>query len=264
MKKFNTLIYQLNDGIATITLNRPDKFNAFDAQMIEELTAVFTEIEKENFVRVVVITAEGPHFCAGADLKWMQKMAHSSIEENKRDAEALSQLLSIINHLSKPTIALIKGRVFGGGIGIVACVDVVIAAKTTQFCFSEVKLGLIPATIAPFVIQAIGQRAARRYFLTAEMFDSHRAATLGLVHQVVELDEQAWVGFQLARSLLNNAPEALKKTKELLNDYSGIDVINRQKTALLLAEVRSSKECQEGIDAFFNKRKPDWALQNDS
>jgi methylglutaconyl-CoA hydratase len=189
----------IENGVGVLTLNRPEKHNAFDQHMIAELIDCLQMIEHGNSVRVLVITAAGRHFCAGADLVWMQRMADFSLDENKADARKLGLLLKTLAQLSKPTIALVQGRVMGGGIGLVACADIVIASNHSEFCFSEVKLGLVPATIAPYVVRRIGDSTARRYFLTAEMFSATIAYNIKLVHEIVTNAELTATGMQLAK-----------------------------------------------------------------
>src|SRR5690606_19141727 len=181
----DTILIQRAGGVATVTLNRPDRHNAFDDALIAALTQVLRELDADDSVTVVVLAGAGKSFSAGADLNWMRRMADYGREENLADAEALAALMETLNGLDKPTIARVQGAAFGGGVGLVACCDIAIAADTASFCLSEVRLGLIPAVISPYVVTAIGERAARRYFVTAERFDAREAHRLGLVHEVV-------------------------------------------------------------------------------
>ena len=182
----NAIIFNLdNQGIATITLNRPEIHNAFDDAIISELNLVLDKIESDSSIRVVVLRAEGKSFSAGADLRWMRRMADYTSAENKADAMQLAALMDKLNHLNKPTIARVQGAAFGGGVGLVACCDIVVASDRALFCLSEVRLGLIPAVISPYVVAAIGERASRRYFMTAERFKAEEALRLELVHEVV-------------------------------------------------------------------------------
>lgn len=250
-----------NHNIANITLNRPEVHNAFDNQLIQQLTAELENIDKDPNVRVVILAANGKSFCAGADLNWMKKMANYSHEENLKDSLALARLMKTLNTLSKPTIALVQGPAFGGGVGLIACCDIAIANLKARFCLSEVKIGLTPAVISPYVIAAIGERAARRYFLTAERFDAEEASRLGLIHQTVSSpDELQNAGEQIAQKLLNNSPEAVAITKKLIANVSKkpIDEELIQLTAKCIADIRISKDGQEGITAFLEKRKPSW------
>ncbi len=205
-----------NKGIATITLNRPDIHNAFDDEVIAELIQVLDQIHSDSSVRVVVLRAEGKSFSAGADLRWMRRMADYTAAENKADAMQLAALMDKLNHLNKPTIARVQGAAFGGGVGLVACCDMVVASDRALFCLSEVRLGLIPAVISPYVVAAIGERASRRYFMTAERFNAEEALRLELVHEVVSevaLDETV---DNLINHLLQGGPEALANSKELI------------------------------------------------
>lgn len=253
---------EIKSTIGIITLNRPEKHNAFDDVMIAQLIQLLKEMDKQEGVRVVMITAAGAHFCAGADLQWMQRMADFSFEENKKDAEQLMHLLQTLAQLSKPTLALVQGRAMGGGIGLVTCADIVIATQQAEFCFSETKLGLIPATIAPYILRRIGDSATRRYFLTTEIFSAMEAHRIGLVHRIVNEAELYATGIQLAKFITQNAPQATAATKKLLNDLSPIDIATAKKTANLLAEIRSSGECKEGIQAFLEKRKANWFIHD--
>jgi len=247
-------------GVATITLNRPEVHNAFDDTLIAELTAELNRVEAEPRVRVVILAANGKSFSAGADLNWMRRMSSYSWEDNYRDALALAALMRILNNLRKPTIARVQGAAFGGGVGLVACCDMAVAAEEAKFALSEVRLGLIPSAISPYVIGAIGQRAARRYFLTGERFDAHEARRLGLVHEVCRGDElearvQAFVG-----ALLEASPAAVGAAKELIFAMANrpIDRALIDETAKRIATVRATEEGKEGVAAFLEKRKPAW------
>lgn len=253
------IIHKVNDGICTISLNRPEVHNAFDNKLISELTTVLQAVTKKDDVRIVVLQAIGKNFSAGADLNWMNKMATFSIQENEADALKLSELLQLLNSLSKPTLCLTQGRVFGGGIGLVACCDIVIAAEDTKFCFSEVKLGLIPATIAPFIIQKIGYSATRQYFITAETFDATTAKQLGLVHYVDSKSQLKIKCSELTQQILKNGPEAIAKCKQLIRYLTTFNESTLKETAKFLAENRSSVEAKEGIKAFLKKQKPKWS-----
>jgi methylglutaconyl-CoA hydratase len=257
----NLLLTKLNDnGLMTLTLNRPDILNAFDDQLINELSTTFDSIEKDKNIRVVVLNAAGKHFCAGGDLNWMKRMASYSYAENLADAQRLATMLNKLYSLSKPTIALVQGSAFGGGVGLVACCDIAIATTTANFCLSEVKIGLIPSVISPYVITAIGERAAHRYFLTAESFDAQEAHRLGLVHSVVTENDLTIAGEKIIHQLLKNSPAALTAAKQLLTDVtrSAINSSLIEETAKRIADIRVSKEGQEGLAAFLEKRKPKW------
>jgi methylglutaconyl-CoA hydratase len=248
-------------GIATVTLNNPDKHNAFDDAIIAALTAAFIAVENNPAVRVMVLASNGKNFSAGADLNWMKRMADYSHEENLRDSRALAGMLKTLNFMSKPTIARVQGAAFGGAVGLVSCVDIAIATERASFCLSEVRIGLIPATISPYVIAAIGQRAARRYFTTAERFSAEQALRLGLVSQVVNNDADLDTGIDaLATTLLANSPAAVSAAKELVFAVAQreIDSPLIDDTCHRIADIRISPEGQEGLAAFLEKRTPKW------
>ena len=254
------LITRPADGVARITLARPQLRNAFDDATIVALTAAFADADADAGVRVVVLAAEGPAFCAGADLHWMRRMAGYSREQNLADAAALAEMLRTIAACRKPTIARVQGDVYAGGMGLVAACDMAVAVDTARFCLSEVKLGLVPATIGPYVIRAMGARAAQRYFLTAERFDAATALALGLVHESVApaaLDDrvQALVG-----ALLEASPEALALCKRLLHEVSGrpLDATLIARTAEIIADSRTSADGRHGVEAFLAKTRPRW------
>ena len=249
-------------GVATVTLNRPEVRNAFSDEVIAEITAVFSELGERDEVRCIVLGANGPAFCAGADLNWMKRMAGYGRNENLADAAALANMLRVLYHCAKPTIARVQGDVYAGGTGLVAACDIAVCVDTAQFCLSEVKLGLIPATISPYVIRAMGARAAHRYFLTAERFDAAEALRIGFVHQVVSADQLDAAVAALAQALVQAGPQAVKATKALVQDIGGKDITQMlvERTVHAIAEVRVSPEGQEGIQAFLGKRKPDWLL----
>ncbi|TSE20831.1 Enoyl-CoA-hydratase [Tepidimonas alkaliphilus] len=245
---------------ATVTLARPQLRNAFNDELIAALTAAFAELGARADVRVIVLAAEGPAFCAGADLNWMRRMADYGRDENLADAGRLAAMLRTIHACPKPTIARVHGDAYAGGVGLVAACDLAVAAETAGFCLSEVKLGLIPATIGPYVVRAMGARAARRYMLTAERFDAAEARRIGLVHEVVpagQLDER--VG-QLADQLAANGPQALAACKRLLDDVAeaALDDALVARTVQAIADVRASAEGREGVQAFLNRRRPAW------
>jgi methylglutaconyl-CoA hydratase len=247
--------------IGLITMNRPERHNAFDDTLIAELTEALRSMEAEDGIRVVVLSGAGKSFCAGADLNWMKRMAGFSREENQRDAMGLGALMRTLAHLRKPTVARVHGPAYGGGVGLVACCDIAVAAQDASFALSEVKLGLIPAVISPYVVAAIGERAARRYFLTAERFEAAEAWRLGLVHEigssVDEMDEK--IG-QIIDTMLAAGPVAQREAKELIRAVSGRPVTSEliQDTAERIARVRSSPEGREGVAAFLEKRRAAW------
>lgn len=246
------------NGIARLTLNRPERHNAFDEAMIGDLTGVFTTLGANPLVRVVVLNGAGESFCAGGDLNWMQRAAQKSADENAQDALALARMLHAINVCPKPVIALIQGACFGGGVGLAAACDIVIAAPDARFGLTEVRLGLIPAAISPFVLAKMGTSAARRYFLTGERFSAEEARRLGLVHEVkAGLDAAA---APLIDALLASGPEAVADAKALIADVAGrfVDEDLLGLTAQRIAARRACDEGREGIAAFLEKRKPGW------
>jgi methylglutaconyl-CoA hydratase len=253
---------KVQDRIARVTLNRPEVRNAFDDATIAELTETFTALAHDASVRVVVLAAEGPAFCAGADLNWMRRMAQYSDQENRADAAALAAMLQAIHTCPKPVLAAIQGDVFAGGMGLVAACDIALAVDAAQFCLSEVRLGLVPATISPYVVRAMGARAAHRYALTAERFSAAEALRIGFIHEVLTteaLEERVQV---LAQTLSNNGPEAVATTKGLLQRVADQPIHQSlvDHTIDLIAQVRASSEGREGVGAFLDKRKPSWLL----
>ena len=247
--------------LGLITMNRPERHNAFDDQLIQELTEALRTMEADDMVRLVVLSGTGRSFSAGADLNWMKRMAGYSRDENVRDAMALGALMRTLAHLRKPTIARVQGAAYGGGVGLVACCDIAIATQNATFALSETKLGLIPAVISPYVIAAIGERAARRYFLTAERFEAADAWRLGLIHEIA-LDEAAMdekLG-EIVEKLLEAGPAAQREAKDLIRAVAHRPVTSEliQDTAERIARLRSSPEGREGVAAFLEKRKPSW------
>jgi methylglutaconyl-CoA hydratase len=247
-------------GVSTVTLNRPDVRNAFNQEVIAELTAVFLELGRRPEVRCVVLAASGTAFCAGADLNWMKRMAGYSREENLDDATALARMLEVIYECPKPTLAKVQGDVYAGGLGLVAACDIAIAADTAHYCVSEVRIGLIPATISPYLIRAMGARAAHRWFLTAERFAAAQATACGLVHEAVPAGDLDARVAALARTLVQAGPEAVKACKKLLHDVAGQEMSDSllEDTAERIADIRVTPEGREGIAAFLDKRKPNW------
>ncbi len=250
-----------DNGVARITLTRVHVHNAFNDLVIAELTRSLAGLESDRRVRVVVLTAQGDSFSAGADLNWMKRMAGYGKAENLEDARALARLMRGLNELSKPTLALVQGPAFGGGVGLVACCDIAIAAESASFCLSEARLGLIPAAISPYVIAAMGERAARRYFLSAERFSAAEARRLGLVHEVVPDEQLEARGERVVKAVLAGGPGAQRAAKELIFAVAGrpLDDGLVEDTAQRIAELRVGREGREGIAAFLDKRKPDWS-----
>jgi methylglutaconyl-CoA hydratase len=258
--EFHTLTVAIDDKVATVTLNRPDLRNAFNEHAIAELALAFDELGRNEEVRAIVLAANGPAFCAGADLNWMKKMAGYSHSENQQDAARLADMLRTIYLCPKPTLARVQGDCYAGGMGLVAACDIVVASEAVNFCLSEVKLGLIPATISPYVIKAMGEQASRRYFLSAERFDAHEARRIGLVHEVVALDTLDSTVAAIVKSLVSNSPNAVREAKKLVRDVVGqpVDDALLADTARRIAEIRSSLEGREGVASFLEKRKPTW------
>jgi len=257
---FETLELKREGFLATVTLNRPDVRNAFNETTIAELTQVFLSLDSDPSVRVVVLAANGPAFCAGADLNWMKKMADYTYEENLADAGQLAAMLSAIYHCSKPVIARVQGDCYAGGMGLLAACDIAVSVDTANFCLSEVKLGLIPATISPYVIRAMGEQAARRYFVTAERFSAQQAKACGLIHELVTpelLDEKVT---ELVRQISANSPNAVMQAKRLVQTVAGQTLTPELVAATVkgIAEIRASDEGREGVRSFLEKRKPGW------
>ena len=245
---------------ATITLTQPEVRNAFSDEVIAEITAAFTEVGARADVRCVVLAAEGPAFCAGANLNWMRRMADYTREENIQDAGKLAEMLRVIYTCPQPTIARVQGDVYAGGMGLVAACDMAVSVDTAGFCLSEVKLGLIPATISPYVIRAMGARAAHRYFLTAERFDAAEALRTGFVHAVVGADQLDAKVDELARALTSASPNAVRACKKLVMDVAEREINARLIAATVegIADIRASDEGREGVQSFLQKRKPAW------
>ena len=256
------LLVEHHHQVAKVTLNRPEVRNAFNAGLIAELTQTFIALGGRADVRCIVLTGQGSAFCAGADLNWMRSMADYSREENLRDAALLARMMQTIYECSKPTIAKIQGDAYAGGTGLVAVCDIAVAANTAHFCLSEVKLGLLPSTISPYVIRAMGPRAAHRYFLTAERFSAAEALRIGFVHEVVASDALDGKVAELSTALVNAGPEAVKACKKLVQDVAGEDITPElvQMTVASIANVRVSPEGREGLQSFLQKRKPNWQV----
>jgi methylglutaconyl-CoA hydratase len=247
-------------SIARLTLTRADKHNAFDDALIMALTQALDALEADPAVRVVVLAAEGRSFSAGADLSWMKRAASASYEENLADAMRLSELMHRLNTLAKPTVAMVNGAAYGGGVGLIACCDIVLATQAARFSLSEVKLGLIPSAISPYVIAAIGARNARRYFQTAEIFDGLAALSMGLVHEVVEEDVLNARVKAITDQLLTVAPGACREAKKLIHEVADqpVDAGLRGMTAVRIANIRAGDEAREGLSAFLERRAAHW------
>ena len=249
-------------ALLTITLSRPEVSNAFNDEVIAELTQAFQTAAASAETRAVVLASEGPAFCAGADLNWMRRMADYTRAENLADAAKLAEMLRVMYACPKPTIARIQGDVVAGGMGLVAACDMAVAVDSAGFCLSEVKLGLIPATISPYVIRAMGTRAAHRYFLTAERFSAQEALRIGFVHEVVPAEQLDAKVAELVKALVNASPNAVRSCKELVQTVAEreIDGALIAHTVEGIADIRSSSEGKEGVQSFLQKRKPHWLV----
>lgn len=259
----DTLLTQLDErGVLTVTLNRPELHNAFDDHLIHTLTSTLETAERDDAVRILVLTGTDPSFSAGADLNWMKRMAAASESDNEHDALALAGLMRTLNYLNRPTIARINGHAFGGGVGLIACCDITIAVDRARFGLTEARLGLAPAVISPYVFRKLHEANGRRYFLTGERFDAHRARELGLVQEVVsDLALEGAVERSIGH-LLKSGPRAVSECKRLAFQAAGHDPDRQlqtdQETARLIARMRVSHEGQEGLAAFLEKRPPNW------
>lgn len=260
MNSSHLLLEKGPDGVATITLNRPDKRNAFDDSLIAALIQAFEDCDRDPGVRVMLLQATGSHFSAGADLDWMRRMARYDFADNRADALELARLMQTLHQAGKPTLARVQGSAFGGALGLIACCDIAIASEDARFCLSEVKLGLAPAVISPYLVAAMGERACRRYFLSAEIFDAREAWRLGLVHEVVAPQDLDQAVAAMAQRLKSNGPRAMNASKQLIRRAAslplGPELITE--TAEVIARLRVSEEGQEGLNAFFDKRQPNW------
>jgi len=259
--KYENLEISVQSGVCVIWMNRPEVRNAFNETMIAELTRAYQSADADPGVRAVVLAGRGPAFCAGADLNWMKKMAGYSMEENRADAMALATMLNTIYLMKKPTVARVHGPAFAGGMGLVAASDIAMAADEAEFCLSEVKLGLTAATISPYVVAAMGERSARRYFLSAERFSAVEAFRIGLVHDIVPATQLDASVDALLANLLAASPAAIAASKELIRSvaHGPIDQDMIADTAARIAAARASDDGKEGIRSFLEKRKPSWA-----
>ena len=258
----SSLTLDISNFVAVVTLNRPDVRNAFNAELIADITRTFSDLGLRSDVRCIVLAANGSAFCAGADLNWMRSMADYTHAQNLADAARLAAMMQTVYECPKPTIARIQGDVYAGGMGLAAACDIAIAVDAAYFCLSEVKLGLLPSTISPYVVRAMGARAAHRYFLTAERFTAAEALRIGFVHEVVAVDALDAKVAELSNALINAGPQATKLCKKLVQDVAEHamtpELINM--TIASIADVRVSPEGREGLQAFLQKRKPNWLL----
>jgi len=251
---------EIRSGVATVRMNRPDVHNAFDEALIIELTAALAAVGNDRNVRVIVLAGAGRSFSAGADLNWMRRMAENDFEANLAGARQLASLMRTLNSLPQPTVARVHGAAYGGAVGLIAACDIAVAADTAVFSLSEVRLGLIPSVISPYVIAAIGKRYARRYFLTAERFHAAEAERIGLVHRVVAPEALDSAVEDTVSALLLGGPRAQAAAKRLVTDFGDrpIDDALVEETARRIAEIRATPEGKEGVAAFLEKRKPNW------
>ena len=252
-------------AVATVTLNRPEVHNAFNEDVISRLIECFERVENDDNVRVMILQARGKSFSAGADLNWMKKMVSYTQEQNLADAQQLAFMLSKLYTLSKPTIAKVQGSAFGGAVGLIACCDIAIASRMSKFCLSEVKLGLIPATISPYVIQAVGPRIAKRLFMTAEVISARRARRIGLISETVSEDELDSEVSTITSGLLKNGPNAVSMAKALVEKVAFAPITDElmHYTSTQIAAARISNEGQEGLTAFLEKRPAKWIDSHD-
>jgi methylglutaconyl-CoA hydratase len=256
----NTLDIHIEGRVAKVFLNRPEVRNAFNDGVITELAETFTRLGQDPGVRVIVLGGHGKAFCAGADLNWMKSMAGYGWEDNRADATRLAEMLWAIYSCPLPVVGRLHGDCYAGGMGLAACCDVLVAAEGMHFCLSEARLGLLPATISPYVMRAMGEQAARRYFITAERFSAAQARDMGFVHELVAPDALDAKVDEIVALLVANGPAAVKACKRLVQDFAGREITPelRAETARRIADIRASDEGREGVQAFLNKREPAW------
>lgn len=257
-----TLAIRREGAVARVDLNRPEVRNAFNDEVVAELTEAFSTLGADSSLRAIVLGGQGKAFCAGADLNWMRAMAGYDWEGNRADAAKLAQMLWTIYACPLPVVGRVHGDCYAGGVGLAAVCDVLVAAEGVQFCLSEARLGLLPATIGPYVIKTLGEQASRRYFLTAERFDAARAHALGFVHELAPAGELDARVDAVVAALVANGPAAVKACKQLVQDVAGrpIDAALREDTARRIADIRGSAEGREGVQSFLDKRSPAWKL----
>jgi|JI10StandDraft_1071094.scaffolds.fasta_scaffold67615_2 methylglutaconyl-CoA hydratase len=251
------------DKVARLILDRPEKHNAFGDALIADLTGALESLDKDPSIRIVVLAAEGPSFSAGGDLAWMQRAAKYDATQNLADAQALAKLMATLDGMSKPTIAAVQGPAYGGGCGLIAACDIAIATTAAIFALTEVRLGLIPAVIGPYVIRAIGQRQARRLFLTAERFSAEEALRIGFIHEVTMVNDLQNAVNKVTNFLIQGGPKALGEAKKLIQELAGSEGQNSTDAmAKKIAEMRQTPEGREGVAAFLEKRKPAWVIDD--
>lgn len=257
---YQTLELQQSGGVATLILNRAEVRNAFNDTTIAEITQAFGRLGADGDIRAIVLAARGPAFCAGADLNWMKRMAGYSYEENRADAALLAEMLQAIYLCPQPVVAQVQGDCYAGGMGLVAACDIAVCAETVNFCLSEVRLGLIPATISPYVIKAMGEQAARRYFISAERFSASEALRIGFVHAVAPAAELDARTAAIVQVLTANSPHAVRQAKRLVREVGGLPISDELIAGTVegIARIRASDEGREGVRSFLEKRKPSW------
>ena len=259
----NTLeLLRPSPQVAEVWINRPDVRNAFNDEVIAELTQTFAAFASDTELRVVLLSGRGKSFCAGADLNWMRAMAGYSWEQNREDAQRLADMLWTLDQCPVPVVGRVQGDCYAGGMGLASVCDVLVAASGVTFCLSEARLGLLPATIGPYVVRAMGVQAARRYFVTAERFGAAQAHAMGLVHELCEPEALDSRVAEIIAGLVDNGPQAVKACKQLVRDVSAQPITDelRSETARRIADVRASEEGQEGVQSFLQKRKPNWLV----
>lgn len=260
---YQTVEFSVDGRIANVTFNRPEIHNAFNGTVIEEMSDIFAKIKANDDIRVVLLTGKGKSFCAGADLNWMRGVIKQSFDENLAESNALADLFYSIYTCKRPVIGRINGAAIGGGTGFVAVCDIAIAARSAKFSFSEVKIGVVPACIGPYVVKKMGEGKARELFITGERMNGDRAYEVGLVNRVVDDDQLDAEVDDLIRSVLTSGPEAVAMAKRLVSEVPGMTPEQfKPYTAEMIARLRVSDEGQEGMDAFLNKRKPKWVTDS--
>lgn len=262
---YQNILLNTENGVATLTLNRSEVLNAMDEKTIAEITDAVQKVAADDTARALVLRASGKAFCAGGDLNWMRRAANYSEQENINDAMGLGEMLHALHELQKPTIAMVHGAVYGGGVGVVCACDIALGLGNSKFCLSEVKLGLVPSIISPYVLAAMGVRQARRFYLTAEVLDAATSAKVGLLHEVFATEQEQEQELQnMLKLIKRNAPQAMGVAKELIFEFSHrpIDKSTVKDSSTIIAKRRATVEAKEGIGAFLEKRNPNWVEEN--